>query len=114
MLWIQCSQILLGGVEGGRRWCFFLLWRNTGGEGDVPLCGCPCRDNHSGEVLNSIGCDDKGTKELGDETLVCRTHEREECEVCMMDFTLPNLFTRQRKAQGRELTQVEHDTITEE
>lgn len=62
-------------------------------------------------ILSSIG---SGTvekvKNLPDGTAVCSAHSLECCDICMMDFTLPNQFARDRYALGRDLTE---DEVTE-
>lgn len=55
------------------------------------------------KVMNS----DNDTKELPDGTVVCVSHELEECDICMMDFTLPNDLQRRRISLGRDLTDEE-------
>mmetsp|Transcript_24478 Transcript_24478/g.34158 ORF Transcript_24478/g.34158 Transcript_24478/m.34158 type:complete len:116 (-) Transcript_24478:386-733(-) len=73
-----------------------------------------CRDSMGQKILNSID-EDKETKELPDGTIVCR-HSLECCDVCMMDFTLPNQFARKRNELGnqRDLIEEENDQVTKE
>jgi hypothetical protein len=74
------------------------------GKGTNALCHC-CRDLHGEKVLDSIGTSE--VKDLPDGTAVCFAHSLECCDICLMDFTLPNQFARKRKALGRDLTEDE-------
>lgn len=69
-----------------------------------------CRDKVAGDILGSIGKTE--VKNLPDDVCVCDAHSLEYCDVCMVDYTLPNRFARKRAALGRELTQDEFEAET--
>mmetsp|Transcript_14763 Transcript_14763/g.32075 ORF Transcript_14763/g.32075 Transcript_14763/m.32075 type:complete len:398 (-) Transcript_14763:157-1350(-) len=71
------------------------------GKGAKALCHC-CREVVGKNIIDSIGT--SKVKDLPDGTAVCFAHSLERCDICMMDFTLPNQFARKRKALGRDLT----------
>ena len=75
------------------------------GKGAKALCHC-CRDALGKKVLDSIGT--SKIKNLPDGTAVCFMHSLESCDICMMDFILPNQFARMRLALGRDLTEDEY------
>eukprot|EP00553_Chaetoceros_curvisetus_P007331 CAMPEP_0204620290 /NCGR_PEP_ID=MMETSP0717-20131115/6362_1 /ASSEMBLY_ACC=CAM_ASM_000666 /TAXON_ID=230516 /ORGANISM="Chaetoceros curvisetus" /LENGTH=278 /DNA_ID=CAMNT_0051634449 /DNA_START=529 /DNA_END=1365 /DNA_ORIENTATION=+ len=56
----------------------------------------------------------EATKELPDGTIVCGPHSKESCDICMMDFSLPNDFQRKRNELGRDLTPEEYEQVTKE
>ena len=72
------------------------------GRGDEALCHC-CREELQKKVLDSINDPNTGHKVLSDGTCVCVAHSLECCDICMMDFTLPNQITLKRTALGRDL-----------
>ncbi len=71
----------------------FFQW----GRGKDALCHS-CSDVVTQRILESMG-DTTQMKDLPDGTTVC-AHDRESCDVCMVDFRLPNLFERKRTAEG--------------
>lgn len=79
------------------------------GKGDEALCH-GCRDLVGKQVLASIGTSE--VKDLPDGTSVCSEHSLECCDICMMDFTLPNQFARKRTSLGRDLTNDEYEEET--
>ena len=81
------------------------------GKGNKALCHS-CRDAVGQKMLDSID-EVKATTELPDGTIVCR-HSLECCDVCMMDFTLPNQFARKRNEFGRDLKEEEYNQVTQE
>lgn len=84
------------------------------GKGDNALCHS-CRDALGVKILDSIGdgSTDQHTQ-LSDGTCVCTAHSLECCDICMMDFTLPNQFTIHKNAVGRNLTEQETNDIIAE
>jgi len=72
------------------------------GRGDMALCH-GCRDLLGKKVIDSFDDTKTRHKELPDGTCVCLAHSLECCDICMMDFTLPNQFALKRKALGRDL-----------
>jgi len=78
------------------------------GKGADALCH-GCRDVVGEKILDSIGT--KDTKEEPDGVVLC-SHSLERCDICMMDFTLPNQFARKRLALGRDLTTAETEDIS--
>jgi len=95
------------------------------GRGDKALCHS-CRDKFDQKVLSSINLNEdshgdlnidavnKETKELPDGTIVCGPHSKESCDICMMDFRLPNDFQRKKNELGRDLTPEEYEEVTKE
>lgn len=83
--------------------------------GDLAMCH-PCRDADGGEILSSTEnlSHEPSTKEMPDGTLVCHQHSLECCDICTMDFSLPNQFTRKRNSLGRALTKQEQDEVSDE
>lgn len=79
------------------------------GKGDEALCN-GCREIFDQKILASIGTTE--SKELPDGVIVCLTHCLERCDICMMDFTLPNRFARMRTSLGRDLTNDEYEEQT--
>jgi hypothetical protein len=79
------------------------------GKGEEALCN-GCRELIGQKILASIGTTE--SKELPDGTHVCLTHSLELCDICMMDFTLPNRFARMRTSLGRDLTNDEYEEQT--
>lgn len=69
-----------------------------------------CRDQTTEKIRGSFGT--RSTKELSDGIFVCERHSLERCDVCMMDFTLPNQFARNRTSLGRDLTNDEYEEIS--
>jgi len=63
----------------------------------------------SAKILDAIGTSKH--EELPDGTCVCVAHSLECCDICMMDFTLPNQFARKRRALGRDLTDEEANEV---
>ena len=80
------------------------------GRSDKALCHC-CRELLQKKILGSIGDPNTEHKVLSDDTCVCVAHSLECCDICMMDFTLPNQFALKRKALGRDLTDDENNKI---
>mmetsp|Transcript_31241 Transcript_31241/g.93621 ORF Transcript_31241/g.93621 Transcript_31241/m.93621 type:complete len:376 (-) Transcript_31241:131-1258(-) len=78
------------------------------GKGADALCH-GCQEQVGAKILGSIGTGT--TKELPDGTVLC-SHSLESCDICMMDFTLPNQFARKRSALGRDLTTDETEEIS--
>lgn len=79
-------------------------------KGDDALCH-GCRELVGNKILASLN-DKTESKELPDGTIVCSTHSLELCDICMMDFTLPNRFARMRTSLGRDLTSDEYEEQT--
>lgn len=82
-------------------------------KGEKAMCH-PCRDKFADKCLSKLDDTTSQTKQLPDQTMVCSHHSKELCDICMMDFTLPNQFQRKRNALGRELSQKETDEATKE
>ncbi len=82
------------------------------GKMDKAMCHTCC-DTVSNECLQNMGTN-SAVKELPDGTSVCDAHSLESCDVCMMDFTLPNKFAIKKNELGRNLTQSEYDEVAEE
>jgi len=85
-------------------------------KGDEARC-FSCAQKLGQKVLSSIsnlGHTDTidSTKERPDGTVVCGPHSQECCDICMMDFTLPNDFQRKKNELGRDLTPEEYDQVT--
>jgi len=77
-----------------------------------------CTDTLGQKVLSSIDSIGKDSndvcRERTDGTLVC-AHSKEFCDICMVDYTLPNNFARKRTELGRdELTKEETDGVSKE
>ena len=81
------------------------------GKGGEAVCN-GCRAQLDMTFFSKLGQSE--SKSLADGTVVCAPHSSECCDVCMMDFTLPNRFTRKRAALGRELTEKENEVIQEQ
>lgn len=73
-----------------------------------------CHDCQEVLSRNAIASMDKPTKikNLPDGTSVCSLHSMELCDICMMDFTLPNRFARMRTLLGRDLSPSEYEEQT--
>jgi hypothetical protein len=79
------------------------------GKGADALCH-GCRELVGQKIIDSIGTAE--IKELPDGTILCFEHSLERCDICMMDFTLPNQFARKRTSLGRDLTNDETDELS--
>ncbi|KAL7525685.1 hypothetical protein ACHAWF_001463 [Thalassiosira exigua] len=91
---------------------------NQWAKGDDAQCH-DCRDLLQDKIQDKIQHEILGTKELAgikelsDGTALCSLHSRECCDVCMVDYTLPNQFARKRALLGRDLTNDEVDEISQ-
>jgi hypothetical protein len=68
-----------------------------------------CRENLMGECLSSIGT--SKIKHVEDGVCLC-PHDKEFCDICMVDYTLMNDFARKRAELGRDLTDTENEAVT--
>ena len=77
-------------------------------KGKEALCRS-CKESLEEKILSNIGSH-KEVKEDSDGILLCE-HDLERCNICMMDFTLPNQYARKRSEVGRELTEDENQHV---
>jgi hypothetical protein len=77
-------------------------------KGKEALCRS-CKESFGEKILNNIASGKK-VNEDSDGILLCE-HDLECCDICMMDFTLPNQYARKRSEVGRELTEEENQHV---
>lgn len=77
-------------------------------KGSEALCS-KCCDQVTETFMSRLGSEPDHVHN-DDGTSFC-AHGSEYCDICMVDFTLPNMIARKRNKLGRDLTENEHDAL---
>ncbi|EJK69843.1 hypothetical protein THAOC_08860 [Thalassiosira oceanica] len=98
----ECKRVLPRSEYNFHQW----------GRGDEALCH-NCRAVFDKRFMETINSDrDLKLVDQPDGITLCE-HGNERCEVCMVDFTLPNMFARKRAELGRDLTDKENEEVSQ-